>query len=173
VNLALAASRDVNLVWAVSAALVVLNKMPKGTTVLLRRPRSGNPQSFETMVSAGARAEGLHVDWFSPPEDVAGRASVFLRDIAMIERADILLAFFSPGREGDGGTAHLAEKAVDRGIPVWTYLVTPGRITRHGEQEPSQPVAPEMRDIIDTIRSLQGDYNAARDSGGTPLHTLT
>lgn len=177
-NIALAASRDVDPVWAVSAALVVLNKANRpGMTVLLRRPRSKEPNTFEVMVSAGAKSLGIPTEWFSPPEEVEGRASSFLRDIAMIERSDLLLAFFRPERAGDGGTAHLVDKAIDKDIPVWSYLVAPGQLTRFGEHEPSRPVADEMREVFEVVRSLQGDYNPARDnrSGtrGKNLHTIT
>ncbi len=76
------------------------------------------------------------VEWFAPRP--GGREQVFYRDIDMVSKADVVLCVFSEDSAMEGGTAHVVEKAQDRGIPVYAYTFDPesGHWMRLGEWDP-------------------------------------
>jgi hypothetical protein len=76
----------------------------------------------------------LDVEWFRPdPED--GKGATFLRDLEMVRRADLVLAYFATTTM-IGGTVHVVEKAQDVGTPVYAYGFTPRGFVRLGEHDP-------------------------------------
>ena len=119
-----------------------LAALPDDAIILLRSPMTGEPGHFEASVQALAHVLGLEVKWYAPePTDTArGRASVYVRDITMIEAADLILLFFTPLESHDGysGTAHLMEKSLDADRPMYAYTVADdGTVERVGEYDPN------------------------------------
>ena len=116
-------------------------KLDDGDSVLIRTPVTGEPGPFERDVLALGRLFDIPVETFTPePTPVTpGRASVYVRDIEMIEKADLVLLFFTPDEavEGYSGTAHLMDKALDADRPVYAYTVGgDGLVDRVGEHDP-------------------------------------
>ena len=109
----------------------------KAAKVLLRHPKTQGkpPGGFEHMVAKLAEALGTEVEWCIP--EGSERGQVFERDLAMVEKADYVIAFFStPALEG--GTGHVVEAAMAKSIPVEAWHVTPdGDAVRIGEYDPS------------------------------------
>jgi hypothetical protein len=118
-----------------------LAALPDDAIVLLRCPMNGVPEHFENSVAGLAHVLGLEVKFYMPaPTDTArGRASVYVRDIDMVEAADVVLLFFTPLEAHDGysGTAHLMEKSLDADRPMYAYTVADdGAVERIGEYDP-------------------------------------
>lgn len=115
-------------------------ELPPDAVVLLRCPHAPQdaPGRFEQDVAALCDTLGHEVEW-RPPEPTIlspGRVSVYARDIEMVGRADLILLFFSPdeAEEGNSGTVHLLDKALDAGRPTYAYTVTSdGVVRRFGE----------------------------------------
>jgi len=87
--------------------------------------------------------EVLHLDWDywtpQPSEKNPGRVSVFIRDIEMIDKADLVLLFITPeeAESGYSGTMHLMDKALDAGRPVYAYSVYErGKVELVGDYDP-------------------------------------
>lgn len=109
--------------------------------VLVRTRMSGETGPFERDVMSLCGILEIPVHGYSPEPTPAtpGRASVYLRDIEMISKADLILLFFTPDEavEGYSGTAHLMEKALDADRPVYAYAVADdGTVSRVGEYDP-------------------------------------
>ena len=112
---------------------------------MLRRPASidAMPGMFEMDVSVLASVLQLDVEWVKPePTDVTrGRSSVYVRDIDMVESADLVILFFAADEvaEGYGGTQHLLDKALAANRPVYAYSVDEyGTIERVGDYDPDE-----------------------------------
>lgn len=74
------------------------------------------------------------VEWFSP--DSGGRDQTYRRDFELVESADEVLAVFHPDHVMSGGTGHVVEAALLRGIPVSAWVAhEDGRFERVGEQD--------------------------------------
>lgn len=115
--------------------------LPGGTVILLRAPVTARAGAFERAAAWLAEALVLEVEWHrpAPTEDTPGRASVYVRDMVMISRADLVLLFFATDEVSDGysGTAHMLDKALDAARPVYAYAVDDdGNVTRVGEYDP-------------------------------------
>jgi hypothetical protein len=77
---------------------------------------------------------GFAISWW-PPEP-GGREQNFLRDFAMVTDADRAEAFFDWEHPMEGGTAHLVEAAMMRGVPIYAWTIDPkGLLDRLGELE--------------------------------------
>lgn len=118
-----------------------LAALPEDAVILLRGPMAKPPGTFEEDVSHLCNVLHLGVGWCRPlpTETAQGRASVYLRDIEMIETADLVLLFFAPEEATDGysGTAHMLDKCLDAARPVYAYAVAEdGAVTRVGEYDP-------------------------------------
>lgn len=118
-----------------------LAKFDDGDTVLIRTPKMGEPGPFERDVIKLCELFQVEVETFTPEPtpQTPGRGSVFLRDIEMVDKADLVLLFFTPTEavEGYSGTAHMMEKALDAARPVYAYTVSEaGEVHRLGEYDP-------------------------------------
>jgi len=116
--------------------------------VMLRRPRGDGPIGhFERDVSDLAGILRLDVEWWRPEPTgtTVGRVSVYVRDIDMIERSDLVVLFFAADEvagEGYGGTQHLLDKALAAGRPCYAYIVDEyGNVSRLGEYDPDHQYA--------------------------------
>ena len=112
-----------------------------GTTVLLRRGNKSQPGYFEQVIRELVREQGHHLEvrWVMPDPD-GGPGAAFDRDNKMVSMADLVLAFFDPGSLMKGGTGHCVETAVDRNVPVYSFLdgdlKETGILERVGEHDP-------------------------------------
>ena len=120
-----------------------LATLPEDAIILMRRPASldAMPGMFEIDVSGLASILHLDVEWFAPaPTDrFPGRSSVFLRDIEMVRKADLVILFVTPEEVEAvyAGTMHLLDKAMDENRPVYAYSVDhEGKVSRVGEYDP-------------------------------------
>jgi nucleoside 2-deoxyribosyltransferase len=112
--------------------IVLLAKLPKGTKIMLRAPRTGEMGSFEAAVESITSSMGITTELVHPGE--GDRAEVYRRDYAMIERSDYVMAFFTEGEEMHGGTGHVVEAALAKLAPVYAWSVSPlGHLERVGE----------------------------------------
>lgn len=86
------------------------------------------------MLAQVAKAMALRVRWYPPEGD--GREATYYRDIKMVDDSTCVLAFFAED-EMSGGTEHVVEKAIDRGIPVYSYGIRDGKWVLIGSHDPN------------------------------------
>lgn len=118
-----------------------LAALPEDTLVLLRRGISTPPGQFERDVESLCSILHLAWEWClpEPTDETPGRASVYVRDIAMLDRADLALLFFTPDdvEAGTSGTSHLQDQALQLGRPCYAYSVAPdGAVALVGDYDP-------------------------------------
>lgn len=106
---------------------------PSPTVVLLRHPLKKGPERFESMVAAACDAFGILYGWCQP--EPGGRAQVFHRDISMVGRSDLVLAFFADDQMS-GGTEHVIEKAMDQNVPHYSYGIRADKLVLLGSHDP-------------------------------------
>jgi hypothetical protein len=117
-------------------------ELPEGTIILLRRAMTAEPGEFERGVANLAHVLHLEVQWGrpAPAETHPGRASVYYRDMLMVEQADFAVLFFTRMEHEGGysGTMHLLDKCLDAGRPVHAYTVghRTGEVERVGDYDP-------------------------------------
>lgn len=135
-KVAMVGPRTLPLKEYAGAILGEIARLPEGTSVLLRRGRTTDPGSFEQLVAQICAQLAIDVTWCTP--DAGGRAAVFERDIAMAEKADEVVAFFEEGKvmEGDSGTTHVVEKAIDADRVTNVYVVIDGEKQLVASHEP-------------------------------------
>jgi len=118
-----------------------LASLPDDARVMLRCGKTTKPGMFEqdTMMLC----DFLHIIWEwhlpEPTDKNPGRVSVFIRDIEMIDKADLVLLFITPedAESGYSGTMHLMDKALDVGRPVYAYSVAEdGKVKLVGDYDP-------------------------------------
>lgn len=105
----------------------------------MRRGISTNPGKPEFALASAATIMEWPVEWFQP--EPGGRDQVFYRDIEMVSKADVVLCVFDSTAPMEGGTAHVVEKAQDRGVPVYAYTAIAGeewKWVRLGEWDPGE-----------------------------------
>jgi hypothetical protein len=139
-KVAIAGSRRLPKGHAPRLLIRFLAALPEDAVVLLRsgiRETGRFEQDVETLCSL------LSLGWLwflpQPTPSTPGRASVYVRDIELVERADLVILFFAKGEEAEGysGTAHLLDKALAANRPVYAYSVDEdGTIDRVGEHDP-------------------------------------
>lgn len=137
VRVALAGSRDLPLDRTAAHVLQQLAKLPDGSTVLLRHPKTkgSRPGGFEQLTARLAGVLGITVEWCRP--EGSGRGQVYIRDLDMVTKADYAVAFF-PTPAMEGGTGHLVEAAWTKGVSVEAWWVdSNGSAERIGEYDPS------------------------------------
>jgi hypothetical protein len=108
--------------------------------VLLRHPLHGEANKFEQIVAAMMVNLQLPFGWMRP--EPGGRSAVYNRDITMVGKSDLVLAFFA-GDVMSGGTEHVVEKAMDQWVPVYSYGIRDGRHVLIGSFDPDE-LFPEM-----------------------------
>lgn len=104
--------------------------------LLLRHGISTGPGPVEFSLALAGKMLDWPVEWFTP--EPGGRDQVFYRDIEMVSHADLVLAIFSEAGPMEGGTAHVVEKAQDKGVPVYAYSWVDDHLRRVGEHDPGQ-----------------------------------
>jgi hypothetical protein len=160
-KVAIAGSRRLPKGHAPRLLIRFLAALPEDAVILLRRPMGHRlaagepvmPGIFEVDVLVLADALRLATEWFEPQPTptTPGRSSVYVRDIDMVEKADLVILFFAADEvaEGYGGTAHLLDKALAANRPVYAYSVDEyGTIERVGDYDPDElyvSLAPEVR----------------------------
>lgn len=102
----------------------MINALPDQSTILLRVGVGTNPGPVETLAFMLARRRH-RIEW-CVPETGRNRTGTFVRDIAMVDRADAVVAFLTDDEDplGGSGTAHVIQKAVDVDRPLFAYAVS-------------------------------------------------
>jgi hypothetical protein len=120
---------------------------PRPTLVVMRRPIKGRPGRFEQLVAEWCRMfDHLEHRW-AMPEAGNGAGAAFRRDYDMVAGADLVLAFLTPDGMV-GGTAHVVEAAIDRGSPVYSFIVGEESLTRLGEVDPTDSWGPLIEEVF-------------------------
>jgi len=140
-KIAIAGSRTLPPGLAPRLLVRFLARLPEEAVIMLRRPfhiDTTKPGQFELDVERVCAVLHLAVEWRPPdPGETPGRASVFLRDIEMVEEADLVVAFFQQADwMGDSGTTHLVEKALEANTPVYAYRVDGDVVELVGDHDP-------------------------------------
>lgn len=134
-NVVIAGSYQAMSIHLASNLFQVLRDLPPGSKVLLRAPRSPDEPVGKVEAVAAQMATDLQLDveLCFPPVG-GGREGVLTRDYDMVERADRVIAYFSPEKVMDGGTGHVVEAAMNRDIPTEAWrLDQDGRLERVGD----------------------------------------
>lgn len=145
-KVAIAGSRRLQPGLAPRVLLRFLLNLPPTVTILLRARADGDMHNtFESDVLRLLSILGIECVARRPlPAETPGRASVFRRDIEMVDEADLTVLFFVPedAEEGYSGTYHLYEKCLDQDRPVYAWLVeSDDKVTRWGEHDPGDQYA--------------------------------
>jgi len=88
--------------------------LPENVTEIV----SGGAVGVDTCAAEYARANGLKLTAFLPEYDVYGRRAPLVRNIAIIDRADMVLAFWDGKSRG---TAYVIRECRKRGIPLRVF----------------------------------------------------
>lgn len=102
--------------------------------MLLRSGNRSDPGLFEQVMAKLAQTLWLNVEWVRPDPEL-GRSGTFLRDVELVRKADLVLAYFDT-TSMSGGTAHVVEKAQDQDVPVYAWGFTGKSFIRIGEHDP-------------------------------------
>lgn len=123
-----------DVVYSVAAILATLGPS-EGTAIRINS--EGIPaSSLERLVRSISARMGRECREFAPTK--GGRAAIFHRDYDMVDEAASVYAYFSPGREMSGGTAHVVKAALDRGAEVEAWGMDPdGKLHLIGSEERS------------------------------------
>ena len=113
--------------------LLDLTKLIPDGLYLLRHPLHGEANKFEQICAAVFIDLDLPFGWIRPGP--GGRSAVYNRDVTMVGRSELVLAFFAGG-EMSGGTEHVVEKAIDQWVPVYSYGVRDGKHVLIGSHDP-------------------------------------
>lgn len=136
-NIALAGSRTLPRKFAYKWVEGILMALPEDSAVIMRRGLSTDINPFENDCYSMCKAMGMHVIW-ARPNPSKGRASVYTRDLEMVQRSDVVALFVSKQdvEMGYSGTFHLFEKAMDENKPVYAWSVSrDGSPERWGESD--------------------------------------
>jgi len=140
-KIAIAGSRRLPAGQAPRLLIRFLAALPADATILLRKGAYTEPGRFESDVENLCSI--LHMNWEwsipNPTATTVGRAAVFLRDVEMVSRSDLVMLFFVPedAEMGTSGTSHLFDQALQQNRPVYAYTVADdGKVTRVGEYDP-------------------------------------
>lgn len=84
-----------------------------------------------------AEGMGYSIEWYWP--DPGGRDQTYNRDFELVGAADLVEAYFPASNPMEGGTAHVVEAAMNRGIPVYAWSIDEhGTVVRVGELDPRE-----------------------------------
>ncbi|HEX5016537.1 MAG TPA: hypothetical protein VFX15_03000 [Actinomycetes bacterium] len=131
-----------------------MDALPAQTTVLLRRGNASDPGRFERLVREIIRSYAVHLEYrWVMPDPAAGPGAAFLRDNEMVAASDLVLAFFAPGRMMEGGTGHVVESAIDKNVPVYSFILGE-TLARVGEHDPDAIWQQQVRAYFDAEEEL-------------------
>ena len=116
------------------ALVAWIQGQPADSTLILRRGNKSDPGLFEQVMAKLAQTLWLSVEW-SMPDPELGRSGTFVRDVELVRKVDLVLAYFDT-TEMSGGTAHVVEKAIDQDVPVFAWGLTKKGFVRVGEHDP-------------------------------------
>ncbi|MCL2544566.1 MAG: DUF2493 domain-containing protein [Clostridia bacterium] len=81
---------------------------------------SGGAKGVDTSVREYAQAHGVKLTEFLPEYEKYGRSAPLKRNIAIIEYADVVMAFWD-GKSS--GTRHVISNCRKKGVPVKVFLI--------------------------------------------------
>jgi hypothetical protein len=128
VNVVVVGNTGVSVEKALEITAEFLSHLDTDTRILLRSPINDPPNPLEENLARQAEDLGLEVVWCYPDRR-GGREGTYVRDAHMAGMADLVLAFFLPGKVMTGGTGHVVEKALDKDIPIQAYELDESGLT--------------------------------------------
>lgn len=88
----------------------------------------GGAVGADRMAAAWAAAQGIPQEVILPDYGAHGaKAAPLIRNLALVEKADWVLAIYAPGRDRQGGTFYTVQAAYRAGKPV-IEVMSDGRI---------------------------------------------
>lgn len=79
---------------------------------------------------------GLDVEWFEP-DAADGPGQTYSRDFRLIDGADNVIAYFDVNDPMEGGTGHVVDAAMGKGVQVTAYTLDEhGKLELLGEFDP-------------------------------------
>jgi hypothetical protein len=112
----------VSIIGSRTITLDVSPYVPAGCTTII----SGGAKGVDTCAADFARARGLKLVEILPNYDQHGRSAPLRRNTEIIDRADLVLAFWDGHSRG---TKDGIDKASARGKPIRVFLCTNGFVT--------------------------------------------
>lgn len=82
---------------------------------------SGGAIGTDSMAQRYAREFGLEITIIYPNYGRYGKGATFIRNKAIVERSDLVLAFYAKDRFQQGGTANTIHWAQELGVPYYEY----------------------------------------------------
>lgn len=111
-NIALIGSSDFPVIQCGIEIARFIKELPPDTIILTR-----NAKGFDAFAAEVARQLDRNVVEYPGKGGMAN----YERDVQLARDADKVIAFFSEGKVGQGGTQHVIDKALDLGKPVESY----------------------------------------------------
>jgi hypothetical protein len=143
-----------------SAILAIISTTPSNAEIAIRASMAGNPKvakrasKIEDLAAKIAAGSGRHAKAYFPGG--VGRESTFNRDYALIDGADKVYAFFEAQNVMYGGTGHVVQAAIAKGVPVEAWEITEEELRLVGSDEGLGPQEPRM-----TLAQLERLYEEA------------
>jgi len=82
---------------------------------------SGGAIGVDSMAQRYAKERGFDILVCYPRYGRFGRGATFIRNRRIVENSDLVLAFYSKGRLGEGGTANTIHWAKELGVPYQEF----------------------------------------------------
>lgn len=114
--------------------LTHLAELPIDVIVLLRGPLHGHPGAIEQLAEGLCRDLSIEVDWRLPRPGEGKEATIY-RDFDMVDDADLVIAYFHPERQMEGGTGRVVERALSSETTVIAFIAEEDGPLRLGESE--------------------------------------
>lgn len=137
-------------------------------TLGVRVPRGADdPTSMlEQFVAKLGPDLGRVITRFQPPSNK--REDVYRRDWRMVQNARQVLAMFAPDQEMEGGTGHVVQAALGKGIPVEAYRINEvGRPELLGSDDGAWGPVPDLGGVNGSLYT--GKYTSTTNSANFDL----
>jgi len=82
---------------------------------------SGGAIGVDSMAQRYAKERGYDIHIFYPKYGRFGRGATFIRNKRIVENSDLVLAFYSKGRKGLGGTRNTIDHSITLNVPYQEF----------------------------------------------------
>jgi hypothetical protein len=112
-KVAIVGAREFPVIQAAPDIFDWLKAFPFSDTIFTR-----GSKGFDAVLTEGARFMGYTVVEMKG----TGGADNYIRDVKLVQTVDEVHAFFEMDHIGEGGTQHVIDKALDNGVPSYSYI---------------------------------------------------
>lgn len=116
-NIVMVAARNFPTIKAAPDLCRFIEQFDRERDVIYTRMAKGGPDQF---IAEAAKLLGYKVRGWKGE----GGPSNYIRDVEMVENADVVHAFFAEDHVGEGGTQHVVDKSLDQGKLTYSYIWT-------------------------------------------------